>query len=135
MSYDAWVQEKQADEHGPSPSEASALSAILQGRSSPKEAATNMTKDSSVFDQGGLKTKLWRMWIVFIEAAQDFPEKHSILVKLLQAIQRLPGPLHHGKPILVHDMRVWADLPRFGWEMREFWNCKYSYYPPEELQA
>ncbi len=68
---------------------------------------------------------LWVLWSAFNKVAQRVLEKQERLVELLLAIKNLPPVLKpDGERLTCWGGRFWEDLPIFGPNMRESWNCK-----------
>ncbi|KAJ6099741.1 hypothetical protein N7467_001276 [Penicillium canescens] len=73
------------------------------------------------------------LWSFIIKCAYEFPEHQIKLVDTLVQLSKLPdAKLANGDPILLHDMRVWKDLPMLGWQFRDEWNASIPDGPPDQ---
>src|SRR3954451_7527691 len=73
------------------------------------------------------------LWSFVIKCAYEFPEHQTKLVDTLVQLSKLPdAKLANGDPILLHDMRVWKDLPMLGWQFRDEWNPSIPDGPPDQ---
>ncbi|PYI27927.1 hypothetical protein BP00DRAFT_438829 [Aspergillus indologenus CBS 114.80] len=90
---------------------------------SPTAAATTIasTTLSPPASEETLEDQLTRLWRLILTLAHQTPAHQAKLVALLTALSRLPDAATtpneaEGKPLTIHDMRVWHDLPMLGWE-------------------
>lgn len=137
MSTDEWFGQLLSSDESPKPEEVQALQAFLAGNISSVHAAAE--KFTAVAARAGNSSEeigdaLYRMWKLVIDVAQNFPETQDKLVELLTEVENLPDLERDGHTFIHHGMKVWNDLPTFGWEMRERWNCElrsavFSGYP------
>lgn len=107
----------------------SILEDLLKGTLSPQIAMERMLSKTplqeSPDDDADVNMSLCHTWARLIPAASKFPEHHEKLAELLVLLSHSP-PLKNdrGEDLIVYDMRVWTDLPRFGWELNSEWNGK-----------
>ena len=125
MSYGVAIKKMHKGTSRGKPSAVSAINGLLQGSLSAKEAASQVAEHCVVSSESDLDVNPHTTWQFILDTAKEFPEKQDRLVELLQAVKRLPDLETNGKPVIVHDMKVWSDLPYFGWTSRDNWNCEY----------
>ncbi|RAH76751.1 hypothetical protein BO86DRAFT_245989 [Aspergillus japonicus CBS 114.51] len=86
-------------------------------------ASTTLSPPAS---EENLEDKLTRLWRLILTLAHQTPTHQAKLVDLLTALSHLPDATTPNeaeeKPLMIHDMRVWHDLPMLGWELRHRWN-------------
>jgi hypothetical protein len=111
-------------------------------------AAANNKKDKKIADKDGvddddgdddfddddedddgsgdnLEAALWDLWGFINDAAKQVPDVHDALLDLLAALRHLPDVKRgDGKLLHVWDMVLWRDLPIWGADVREKYNCK-----------
>lgn len=126
MSIDEWFHQPPSSNVPPKPEEAQALQNFLAGTISVHTAAERFTAVTASAGNNSEEVgkALTRMWKFVMDLAQDFPETQDKIVELLAEIEKLPDLEHDGHTVIYHGMKVWSDLPTFGWEMRDRWNCE-----------
>ncbi|WPH04972.1 Hypothetical protein R9X50_00787000 [Acrodontium crateriforme] len=76
-----------------------------------------------------IEIELREAWKAVIEAAastpHSSPQKQKIADFILD-VQAQPAVEKDGEKCTMHEMRLWTDLPLFGWVMREVWNTDTS---------
>lgn len=104
-----------------SPISASIIEDFLHSKISASEAATKIATQGP---DGELRDQPYEVWPPVLDAAQRRPDTQDRLIQLMSAIKQLPDQYKDGEPVIIHGMRVWADLPYFGFYMRDLWNCE-----------
>ncbi|PYH78813.1 hypothetical protein BO82DRAFT_243353, partial [Aspergillus uvarum CBS 121591] len=88
-------------------------------------ASTTLSPPAS---EENLEDQLTRLWRLILTLAHQTPMHQAKLVDLLTALSQLPDATAlrkneaEEKPLMIHDMQVWQDLPMLGWEIRHRWN-------------
>lgn len=105
--------------------ESQTLHNYLSGLITAQTAAADYT--STLSNAPADKREYYRIWQPIVEVAQLYPETQEGLVQLLGEIQQLPSTrsIHEvDNPKSTGSEELpWADLPEFGWVMRDCWNC------------
>jgi len=113
--YEEWFK---AREHEPyvEATEAGPLQALLSGTISTEEATKQLTLPGSASTKPETASrKLWRLWTLVFDAAEELPETHSILVGLIREIrERADVHLKYG-----WDTIDWTDAPNFDQNWRD----------------
>lgn len=131
MSVDDWFRELSTSSRLQSnPERTQALQEYLTGKTPAHSAAKSFSaivknglNDSDDFGDG-LYNGLFSIWVLVLDIARDLPQTQDKLVKLLIEIEKLPDLEHDGRTVDYHGMKVWNELPGFGWQMRDCWNCE-----------
>jgi len=97
------------------------LQALIAGTSSPHAAAEALATISLSYSDR--EEGVGSTWEAIFHAARNSPKYHQKLVDLLVCISELPSPEDdQGRPIMLHDGRLWSDMPTLGWTAREQWD-------------
>ncbi|KAK0474459.1 hypothetical protein EDD18DRAFT_1090718 [Armillaria luteobubalina] len=115
------------------------IDALLAGRANLTVTAEQLTRwayDPKNFGddaEGGL----WDLWSTINYKAErtksDDAIAHGKLVELVDAIKHLESPTNDaGEKSKCWEMTLWEQLPVFGANMRESWNCAFSLSRSEE---
>jgi hypothetical protein len=87
-------------------------------------------EDDDVDGGDDLEAGLWDLWAIINDAAKQVPDVHDALLDLLAALRQLPNVKRDdGELLRVWDMVLWRDLPIWGADVREKYNCKFSPCP------
>ena len=105
-------------EDGCDPQEAAALKDYIHSATvSPETAARRITlpvtNEPETVRKGQSSDNLYRLWSLIIDALSDLPEHRPKVVKLLQAIQKLPTPDRKDYDAKQRQIS-WAELPNFA---------------------
>lgn len=103
----------------------SILEDLFAGNSSPQRAADALASISLPIssDPDDLEGPLGLTWECIIVAAREKPEHQDKLVAILATLARRPDAKNEqGKPLIVHNMRVWSELPTLSWKLNYEWN-------------
>ncbi|KAI1408765.1 hypothetical protein F5Y13DRAFT_204501 [Hypoxylon sp. FL1857] len=106
-SIDSFFDKRIADRWGPTRNEANAIRELLHGNINPEEAAARFTRDINASrtieaSRGSLRG----MWLLLEDTARKFPEHHTKLVALVDAIRQLPDLVIRGETVV-----KWRELP------------------------
>ncbi|KAI2473459.1 hypothetical protein F4781DRAFT_380406 [Annulohypoxylon bovei var. microspora] len=107
---DSFFDKRIADRWGPKRNEANAIRELLHGSINPEEAAASFTSDisaSRTVEES--KGSLWGLWKLLEDTARKFPEHHTKLVKLVDAIRQLPDLVIRGETAV-----KWPELPKLA---------------------
>ncbi|KAL8770015.1 MAG: hypothetical protein Q9194_005286 [Teloschistes cf. exilis] len=124
--YDTWMRRHcdEADDHIASPEEIQALLDYVNGRSTADEAAIKYTETVVKSNEH----ELVYIWALLHDVAQEFPQTHEDIIRLLKAIQNLPSIEHNG------EVMSWKDLPDFHFNLREYSDGSFHFYLPRQDQ-
>ncbi|KAL5050571.1 hypothetical protein BDW71DRAFT_172743 [Aspergillus fruticulosus] len=91
--------------------------------------AAKQLASSSLSDDAPLEERLNRLWDLIITLACMYPEHQDKLVDVVVDLSELPSPdpaeageEPGSRPLTIHNMEVWKDLPMLGWRFRDSWN-------------
>lgn len=84
-------------------------------------------------DESAMEERLWSLWRAVISAAkstsyQDHHQKQKLAQYVLDLQARQTPSTPRSDQPSVQDMKLWSDLPIFGWALRDAWNVS-KYYP------
>ncbi|KFY85388.1 hypothetical protein V500_08455 [Pseudogymnoascus sp. VKM F-4518 (FW-2643)] len=99
------------------------LQYLYARNSSPQQAAEALAS-ISLSTPSELAVHLTLTWTTLIIAAREHPSHQAKLADVLASLALLPDAQKNaqGDPVIVHNMRVWADLPTLAWEFNYEWN-------------
>lgn len=101
------------------------LEAVFNYTITPQEAAEQIVRLTPSPNMEVASYGLYILWCGIVPRCLTRPEAHPALVDLLVALVNMPDAVgEDGQPLDVHKMRMWQDLPTFGWVMRYWWNCE-----------
>lgn len=124
MSIDEWFNQILSSDYPIEREEVHAVREFLADRISVDTAAQRFTAVVAR-NKDDLEDGLDRIWAFIIDIAKKFPDAQDKLVQLLKRIKGLPDLEADGEVIKVYGtLKVWSDLPLFGYKMRDCWNCK-----------
>ncbi|KAL4999778.1 hypothetical protein BDV10DRAFT_49489 [Aspergillus recurvatus] len=108
------------------------LHELFTGKIHSPEAAAKLASIALALD-ASLEAQLGQLWHLIFRVACENPEHQDKLVDILVDMSHLPDvtkPIEDGldEPLILHDKRVWKDLPLLGWEIRRHWDN--SILPP-----
>ncbi|KAI1210680.1 uncharacterized protein F4807DRAFT_422263 [Annulohypoxylon truncatum] len=109
-SIDSFIDKQLADRWGPTRNEANAIRDLLHGNINPEDAAVRLTSDINASRSAETaKGALWGPWKLLEDTARKFPEHHTKLVKLVDAIRQLPDLVIRGELAV-----KWSELPNLA---------------------
>jgi hypothetical protein len=120
-----WAEDFRKEFYSADINVAPTLKDFLLGHLTADEAAA--TLGGLVAEKGSgddLEGPLWNLWAGVNGAAKQLPAVHDRLIDLLAAFRQLPDLKRDGQVVEVWDMVVWKDLPIWGADVRENYNCK-----------
>ena len=99
---------------------------LFTGNIHTPEAAAKLASAALSLD-ASLEAQLGQLWHLILKIAYNSPEHQDKLVSILADMSHLPDIMTPGdngqnEPLILHDMRVWRDLPLLGWEIRRHWD-------------
>lgn len=120
--YRSWIEKQRSEEDGLSSTEASALQEYLDLKLNVDAAAIDITNAFTA--EGGHGSN--DLWFSLLDIAQEFPDQHEQLVRLLLAITKMPDEAERASSLTTPENKtdVGNSLKYFGWEVRDRWNCK-----------
>lgn len=120
---DDWFGRLPDGDNTPQAAEKQALQDFLTGSTTADDAAERV--NSIVAEADDPEDKLYYIWTLVDQAAEDLPDVHDKLIALLAALKRLPDLSRDGRPITVYGKyHVWRDLPTLAEDLRTRWDCK-----------
>ncbi len=132
---DQWFGQLPRNDDTPRPVEEQALRDFLTGGTNVDDTAERL--NSAVADAPDAEDKLYEIWRVVDQAAEDLPDTQEKLIALLTTLKNLPDLTIRGQPVEVYnDRRVWKDLPLLAEDIRTQWECKWehlAYHAPCKL--
>ena len=123
--YEEWFKAKEHENYVEA-TEAGPLHALLSGTISTEEATKQLTLPGSGSTRPETASrKLWRLWTLVFDAAEELPETHSILVDLIREFrERADVRLKYGP-----DTIDWTNAPNFDQNWRDTHDCKTTTSP------
>ena len=88
-------------------------SVTITAETTARKITLPVTNELKIVRRGQESKVLVRLWSLLIDALTDLPEHRHKVIRLLQAIQRLPAPADDGHEDQEKQLQ-WADLPGFA---------------------
>ncbi|MCJ1474494.1 hypothetical protein MMC13_003152 [Lambiella insularis] len=113
--YDEWFQARKGEKYV-EPTEAVPLKELLSGNISTEEASKQLTLPGSGHQKPETASrKLWRLWTLVFDAAEELPETHATLVDLIREFrERFDVHFKYGGETI-----DWTDAPNFDQNWRD----------------
>jgi hypothetical protein len=123
MEAEDWLAYYEQDRSPPAVELGPTLKDYMLGRLTAQAAAEKLSAMVAA-DDVDLESALDDLWAYINNAAQKLTAAHDRLIDLIAALRELPDLVRDGEPVDIWEMTVWRDLPLWGVDVREKYNCK-----------